>query len=62
MPSHRRPVYTSEEDGASLSNLDRLSLASDNVFRDDSAATQMAAVASDGNGGWIATLDIALGG
>jgi hypothetical protein len=43
-----------------VGNLARLSLASDNVFGDDSAALQLATVTGDVVGGYTVTLPVAV--
>jgi len=45
---------------ASVSNFAAISLASDNVFSDDSAATQLASVSGDINNGFAATLQVGI--
>jgi protocatechuate 3,4-dioxygenase beta subunit len=48
--------------GASVANFNSISLASDNVFGNDSAARQMASLTGSVNAGYIAQLTVGLGG
>ena len=45
---------------ASVSNFANVSLASDNVFNDDSAATQLATVTGSNSAGYAATLTVGI--
>jgi protocatechuate 3,4-dioxygenase beta subunit len=51
-------VYATTGYSSSVSNLSRLTLASDNVFGDDEAALQMAAVSGDVSSGFTVTLTV----
>jgi protocatechuate 3,4-dioxygenase beta subunit len=51
-------VYTTDGYGQSVQNMTRLTLATDNVFRDDSAAQQMGTVMGDIAGGMTVTATI----
>jgi hypothetical protein len=53
-------VYAQSGYQVSVGNLAPLSLASDNVFGDDSAALQLATVTGDVSGGYTATLPVAV--
>jgi hypothetical protein len=49
-------VYARSEYPGSSQNLSQVSLATDNVFGEDSAALQMAAITGDADAGYTATL------
>ncbi|WP_305782506.1 intradiol ring-cleavage dioxygenase [Symbioplanes lichenis] len=51
-------VYATDGYSASVTNLSQVSLATDNVFGDDSAATELATVTGSVTGGYQATLTI----
>ena len=53
-------VYATEGYSRSVTNLSQVTLASDNVFGDDSAATELATVTGSVTGGYQATLTIAV--
>jgi protocatechuate 3,4-dioxygenase beta subunit len=53
-------VYATDGYRRSVGNLSQVSLSSDNVFGDDSGATEMATVTGDVAGGFTATLTIAV--
>jgi protocatechuate 3,4-dioxygenase beta subunit len=53
-------VYTADGYSRSVSNLSQISLATDNVFSDDSAATEMATVTGSVADGYVARLTIAV--
>ena len=53
-------VYAQSGYQASVGNLARLSLASDNVFGDDSGALQLATTTGDVSGGYTVTLPVAV--
>jgi hypothetical protein len=51
-------VYATDGYRSSVANLSRVSLATDNVFGDDSAATELATVTGSVAGGYVARLAI----
>jgi hypothetical protein len=53
-------VYASDGYSKSVSNLSQVSLATDNVFGDDSAATELATVSGSVTDGYKATLTISI--
>jgi len=53
-------VYASDGYGKSVTNMGQVTLASDNVFGDDSAATELATVSGSVAGGYQATLSISI--
>ena len=53
-------VYATDGYSRSVANLGQVSLATDNVFGDDSAATELAAVTGSVSAGYTATLTIAI--
>ena len=53
-------VYATDGYGRSVSNMSQVSLATDNVFSDDSAATEMATVTGSVTEGYVAELKIAI--
>ena len=53
-------VYATDGYSRSVANLGQVSLATDNVFGDDSAATELATVTGSVNEGYTATLTIAI--
>jgi hypothetical protein len=53
-------VYATDGYATSLTNLSRVTLATDNVFGDDSAATELATVTASVTAGYHATLRIAI--
>jgi hypothetical protein len=53
-------VYATDGYSQSVSNLSQVSLSSDNVFGDDSAATELATVTGSVDPGYQATLTIAI--
>jgi protocatechuate 3,4-dioxygenase beta subunit len=55
-------VYATDGYSRSVSNLSQVSLATDNVFGDDSAATELATVTGSVTDGYLATLTIAIDG
>jgi protocatechuate 3,4-dioxygenase beta subunit len=55
-----RAVYATDGYGDSLGNLERSSLATDNVFRDDGGVRQLATMTGDTRTGYIAALTIAV--
>jgi protocatechuate 3,4-dioxygenase beta subunit len=60
-PSVCQQVYAAEGYSASLTNLGRISLATDNVFS-DGYSTQLASVTGDNSSGYVATLQIGVAG
>lgn len=55
-----RTVYAAEGYNASVTNLSRTSLKTDNVFREDGGARQLATMAGSNAQGWTADLTIAV--
>lgn len=55
-----RAVYANSMYGSSLSNLNRLSLSTDNVFSNDSGVTQLATVTGSNSAGYTATITVGL--
>jgi protocatechuate 3,4-dioxygenase beta subunit len=53
-----KAVYATSGYEQSVKNMARTTLATDNVFRDDKAATQLASVTGSVEGGYIATLNV----
>ena len=53
-------MYATAGYGRSVANLSQVSLATDNVFGDDSAATELATVTGSVADGYVATLAIAI--
>ncbi len=51
-------VYADSRYGNSSRNLSQITLATDNVFRDDSAALQMATLSGNATSGYVATLQV----
>ena len=59
---YAKEVYATGGYSSSVANLSRVSLATDNVFGDDSAARELATVTGNVTDGYAATLTIAVGG
>lgn len=55
-------VYATSGYSASTRNLSRITLATDNVFRDDGAALQMATITGSVSEGFVATLTVGVAG
>jgi protocatechuate 3,4-dioxygenase beta subunit len=53
-----KAVYATSGYEQSVRNMSRTTLASDNVFRDDKAASQLASVTGSVNDGYVATLNV----